>query len=149
MSLTTAQTANLLGINASRVRQLIAAGVIRAEKHGRDWLIERPEIEKYRDARRTPGRPKETYMKLIEIRRRLAGSKAVQKHRKNYDPEKYEAVRIARARLANLLTEARADGKSEIWNSRAMQAIKAHDNAMIDLIGIPTLHAGRPMCPGR
>ena len=44
--LTTTQTAELLGVNASRVRQLILAGRLPAEKWGRDWLIKREDAEK-------------------------------------------------------------------------------------------------------
>lgn len=53
----TIKAAQTLGINASRVRQLILAGRIRATKHGRDWLIDSSEIERYSRTRRGPGRP--------------------------------------------------------------------------------------------
>lgn len=46
-SLTTAQAATALGVNASRVRQLILAGRIRAEKRGRDWLVESDSLAEY------------------------------------------------------------------------------------------------------
>jgi excisionase family DNA binding protein len=46
--LTTAQAAVALGVNASRVRQIILAGKLPAEKHGRDWIIKTDDLEQYR-----------------------------------------------------------------------------------------------------
>ena len=54
---TTIEAAKLLCVNASRMRQLILAGRIRATKHGRDWLIDSSEIERYNRTRRGQGRP--------------------------------------------------------------------------------------------
>jgi excisionase family DNA binding protein len=55
-SLTTAQAAELLGVNASRVRQMILAGQLKARKQGRDWLIDERSLRAV--TVRTPGRPK-------------------------------------------------------------------------------------------
>lgn len=62
--LTTTQAAELLGVNASRVRQLVIAGKLKATRIGpRMLVIDEAEIEAYR---RTPppqkGRPR-TYTK--------------------------------------------------------------------------------------
>ena len=53
--LTAAQAAERLGVNASRVRALIAAGRLGAQKIGRDWVI--PEYALLDVAERKPGRP--------------------------------------------------------------------------------------------
>jgi excisionase family DNA binding protein len=53
--LTCATAAGRLGISSRRVRQLIAAGRLRALKHGRDWLIREADLA--RVAVRKPGRP--------------------------------------------------------------------------------------------
>jgi excisionase family DNA binding protein len=47
-TLTTAEAAALLNVNASRVRQLILSGRLPAEKHGRDWAIKREDAEALR-----------------------------------------------------------------------------------------------------
>lgn len=53
--LTAAQAAERLGVNASRVRALIAAGRLDAQKLGRDWVIPGYALEAV--AERKPGRP--------------------------------------------------------------------------------------------
>ncbi len=55
-TITTKQAAKILGINDSRVRQLILAGRLPAKKFGRDWLINEKDLAKV--ANRKPGRPK-------------------------------------------------------------------------------------------
>jgi excisionase family DNA binding protein len=55
--LSTAEAAARLGLkDKSRVRQLILAGRVQAEKVGRDWLIESAELDRFikgdRDRRR-------------------------------------------------------------------------------------------------
>jgi excisionase family DNA binding protein len=54
--LTTAQAAARLGVNASRVRQLILSGQLKARKVGRDWLIDERSLKAV--AVRRPGRPR-------------------------------------------------------------------------------------------
>lgn len=54
--LTTKQAAKTLGINDSRVRQLILSGRLPAQKIGRDWIIQEKDLKKVSD--RKPGRPK-------------------------------------------------------------------------------------------
>ena len=54
--LTTKQAAKVLGINDSRVRQLILSGRLPARKFGRDWIIEEKDLKKVAD--RKPGRPR-------------------------------------------------------------------------------------------
>jgi excisionase family DNA binding protein len=44
----TKQAGEYLGVADSRIRQLISAGGIRAEKIGRDWLIRQSELDRYR-----------------------------------------------------------------------------------------------------
>jgi len=53
--LTTKEAAEILGVNRSRVRQLILAGRLKAEKFGRDWLINESDLDGVRD--RKSGRP--------------------------------------------------------------------------------------------
>lgn len=54
-ALTTAQAADSLGVTAERVRQLIRAGRLPAEKVGRDFLIKKKDLVQVKD--RKPGRP--------------------------------------------------------------------------------------------
>lgn len=56
--LTTREVAERLAINTSRVRQLIIRGQLKAEKHGRDWMIKAEEVERYKRERRPVGRPR-------------------------------------------------------------------------------------------
>lgn len=56
--MTTAQVATELGIQPGSVRKLIERGVLGCEKIGRDWLISRDELERYKLARRQPGKPR-------------------------------------------------------------------------------------------
>jgi excisionase family DNA binding protein len=57
--LTTKQAAAILGFKSHRpVVALIRRGVLRAEKIGRDWIIEAAEVERYRVERRPAHRPK-------------------------------------------------------------------------------------------
>jgi len=44
---TTKDAAILLGVNASRVRQLLIAGAINGQKIGRDWIIDVAAIKRY------------------------------------------------------------------------------------------------------
>ena len=71
--LTTQQVAAILGITPRRVRALIKAGRLPAEKHGRDWAIKPEDLELVKV--RKPGRPKlpaikETGTIAISISRR-------------------------------------------------------------------------------
>lgn len=54
--LTTKQTAVILNISPRRVRALIHAGRLPAEKHGRDWAIKPEDLELVKV--RKPGRPR-------------------------------------------------------------------------------------------
>lgn len=56
VTLTTKQAAERLGVNASRVRQLILAGKLTARKHGTDWVIDERSLSKV--AVRRAGRPR-------------------------------------------------------------------------------------------
>jgi excisionase family DNA binding protein len=49
--LTTAAAAAELGVNDSRVRQLLRAGELAGVKIGRDWVIPRQEIERFKKER--------------------------------------------------------------------------------------------------
>ena len=56
--ITTKKAAELLGITAVRVRQLIASGQLQSQKAGRDHLLEESEVFSFdREARRPRGRP--------------------------------------------------------------------------------------------
>ena len=54
-SLTTQQAAEKLGVTVSRVRQLVLAGRLPAEKFGRDLVIKESDLKRVED--RKPGRP--------------------------------------------------------------------------------------------
>lgn len=54
--LTTKQAAKILGVNDSRIRQLILAGRLPATRFGWSWMIKAEDLEKVKD--RKPGRPK-------------------------------------------------------------------------------------------
>ena len=54
--LTTKQAAKIVGVDNSRIRQLILAGQLKAIKIGRDWLITLKALKAVK-ARR-PGRPR-------------------------------------------------------------------------------------------
>lgn len=51
------EVAAALGVTVGRVRQLAQAGIIPAEKVGRDWVFIRAEIEEFARRPRRPGRP--------------------------------------------------------------------------------------------
>jgi excisionase family DNA binding protein len=48
---TTAAAATALGVNDSRIRQLLRAGELAGVKIGRDWVISRQEIERFKKER--------------------------------------------------------------------------------------------------
>jgi excisionase family DNA binding protein len=50
--MTLTQAAALLGVTAATLRQQIANGRLRARKLGRDWIVTRREIERYRQESR-------------------------------------------------------------------------------------------------
>ena len=52
-TLTTAEAARELGVPGARIRQLAAAGDIKAEKRGRDWMIDAASVEERK--RKTEG----------------------------------------------------------------------------------------------
>jgi len=52
----TKEASKRLGVNGQRVRALIAAGRLPAQKVGRDWVIRERDLAKVSD--RKPGRPK-------------------------------------------------------------------------------------------
>ncbi len=55
--LTTAQAADRLGIKPRSVVQLIRRGLLTASKHGRDYLLDGAEVERYIRERRPQHRP--------------------------------------------------------------------------------------------
>ena len=50
--LTTKQASFAVGLNSSRVCQLLRSGKLKGEKMGRDWLISRREIERFIEERK-------------------------------------------------------------------------------------------------
>lgn len=56
--LTTQQAADLLDLDRRTILKYIQRGLIQARKFGRDWQIDPAEVERYRQERRKPGRPK-------------------------------------------------------------------------------------------
>lgn len=55
--LTVREVATRLGIDTSLVARYCAEGRLRAEKPGRDWLIEPESVDEFELERRRPGRP--------------------------------------------------------------------------------------------
>lgn len=55
--LTVNQVAERLERDPSLIRAYCRQGRIRAERHGRDWLIEESAVAKFEKTRRGPGRP--------------------------------------------------------------------------------------------
>ncbi|OAI54028.1 hypothetical protein AYO44_03865 [Planctomycetaceae bacterium SCGC AG-212-F19] len=55
--LSTQQAAEALGVNDSRIRQLVRAGLLKAEKVGRDWLIPPAEVQRLKANPLPKGRP--------------------------------------------------------------------------------------------
>lgn len=56
--MTTHEAANRLGLTARSVARLIKAGVIAADKRGRDYWIDDSEVARYASERKPAGRPK-------------------------------------------------------------------------------------------
>lgn len=57
--LTTRQAADILGVTASRIRQLVLERKLPAEKAGRDLLLKSSDVEAAKSRVTTPGRPKQ------------------------------------------------------------------------------------------
>jgi excisionase family DNA binding protein len=55
--LTVRQTAERLGVSGTRVRQFIHAHRLPAQRLGRDWIIDAPDLERFAAVPRRPGRP--------------------------------------------------------------------------------------------
>lgn len=56
--LTTQQAADALNLTTSAVQKAIARGRIEARQYGRDYLVRRAEVERYRLTHRRGGRPR-------------------------------------------------------------------------------------------
>lgn len=54
--ITSAEAAEIIGVEDRQVRKLVAAKKIRGERRGRDWWIERASAEEYAATERKPGR---------------------------------------------------------------------------------------------
>lgn len=52
-TLTTPEAARELGVTGARIRQLAAAGELKGEKRGRDWMIDAASVEERK--RKTEG----------------------------------------------------------------------------------------------
>jgi excisionase family DNA binding protein len=55
--MTARQLASMIGVNDSRIRQLISCGAITALKPGRDWMIDLNEVQAFLMARNIGGAP--------------------------------------------------------------------------------------------
>jgi excisionase family DNA binding protein len=65
----TTEAAKILNVNASRIRQLIADGRIKATKTGRDWMIEKSELDGYERGKPGPkpkGAPRPPHTEPVE-----------------------------------------------------------------------------------
>ena len=83
---TTHEAAEYLGLSVRRVQALLGVGLLNGDKVGRDWVIPREEVQKFKQRERTIGRPKnrkidrsesynsnpsELYLQVVEIIRAL------------------------------------------------------------------------------
>ena len=55
---TSKECAKLLGVSISWVRYLIIRGKLPAEKMGRDWIVKKEDLDKFKTIPRKVGRPK-------------------------------------------------------------------------------------------
>lgn len=58
--LTTKQAAAILGIAARTVKDYCQDGKLKAQKFGRDWLIEEKDLAAFQQERKPRGRPRKT-----------------------------------------------------------------------------------------
>ncbi|HZT34520.1 MAG TPA: helix-turn-helix domain-containing protein [Nitrososphaera sp.] len=66
--LTTSEAAERLGVNASRIRQLVLQGRLPAQKMGRDLFVDEKDLKLVED--RKPGRPSKAETAKAENRRK-------------------------------------------------------------------------------
>jgi hypothetical protein len=52
---TTGAAAKILGVEDSRIRQLLLSGTLRGKKFGHVWMVEQKSIDKYAKSNRKPG----------------------------------------------------------------------------------------------
>lgn len=52
--ISTTEAADIIGVNDSRVRQLLRAGELSGKRFGRDWLILRRDAERFQRSPRGP-----------------------------------------------------------------------------------------------
>jgi excisionase family DNA binding protein len=71
MLIGTAEAARLVGCHRDSIRHMINQGKLKAQKVGRDWLIEETDLETVKEAP-TMGRPRRGTVEKIEIRTRFA-----------------------------------------------------------------------------
>ena len=57
MEVVVAEAAERLGVDRSRVRQLLNAGDLQGRRVGRDWLVSAEDVARLQGQRRRPGRP--------------------------------------------------------------------------------------------
>jgi excisionase family DNA binding protein len=62
-SYSTYQVAERLGLSVRRVQALVSIGLLKANKHGRDWVISEEEVERFKKQERMAGRPRRTMLK--------------------------------------------------------------------------------------
>src|SRR5262245_28055747 len=73
--LSTKQAGEILGVDASRIRQMILREQLPAQKMGRDWFVEEKDLALVAD--RKPGRPPLTEEeKAARAKKRTAGAQA-------------------------------------------------------------------------
>jgi len=58
--ITTELAARKLDVSVRRVRAMIAAGLLKGTKLGRDWVVEAKEVERLKRRHRPAGRPRRT-----------------------------------------------------------------------------------------
>ena len=71
MMIGTTDAAKRLGISPMRVRQLVEAGRLPAQKIGRTWVVDERDLERVRD--RKPGRPASADVGKVKGRGKRSG----------------------------------------------------------------------------
>jgi excisionase family DNA binding protein len=129
MSQSVAAAARQLGVSDRRVRQLLAAGKLRGERFGRDWVVDSGDLERHRRANRSAGRPW-----------RPAAAWAVLALANGQDPD---VSAVERSRARRRLADRGLVGLADSLRDRAtFKRFYGHPAAFERLLGEPGVVAG-------
>jgi excisionase family DNA binding protein len=72
----TQEAAKRLGVTPTRIATMIRAGIIKAQKVGRSWIIDSEELARVQKLSRPPGRPRQHpgSIRTKELRKRIPGN---------------------------------------------------------------------------